>query len=57
LHRHVVLPKDLEPGVWRLVCRVKDATLLRGEKFPWVLKDDESLLASERAWWIEVPPR
>jgi hypothetical protein len=57
LHRHVVPPKDLEPGVWRLVCRVKDATLLRGEKFPWVLKDDESLLASERAWWIEVPPR
>lgn len=56
-HKHTVLPKDLEPGVWRLVCRVKDTTLLRGEKFPWVLKDGESLLSSERGWWIEVPPR
>jgi hypothetical protein len=57
LHRYVVQQKDLEPGVWRILCRVKDTTVLRADKFPWVLKDDDSLLSSERGWWIEVPPR
>jgi hypothetical protein len=38
-----------------VICRVKDTTKLRGEKWPWVLKDELGLLESERAWWIEVP--
>ena len=27
---------------------------LRGERFPWVLKDERGLLESERVWWLEV---
>jgi len=45
---------DLKPGLYRITCRVRDTTELRGEKFPWVLKDDLDLLASERIWWLEV---
>jgi hypothetical protein len=33
---------------------VRDTTELRGEKFPWVLKDERGLLESERIWWLEV---
>jgi hypothetical protein len=45
---------DLEPGLYRITCRVRDTTELRGEKFPWVLKDERGLLESERIWWLEV---
>jgi hypothetical protein len=45
---------DLKPGLYRVTCRVRDTTDVRGEKFPWVLKDDLDLLASERIWWLEV---
>jgi len=45
---------ELEPGQYRVTCRVRDTTELRGEKFPWVLKDDQNLLVSERVWWVEV---
>ncbi|MBK7876085.1 MAG: hypothetical protein IPJ77_10075 [Planctomycetes bacterium] len=45
---------DLKPGRYRVICRAKDATKLRGERFPWVLSDPEGLLESERAWWVEV---
>lgn len=57
LHALVVSRADYEPGIWRVVCRVKDTTALRGEKYPWVLKDERGLLQSERGWWIEIPPR
>jgi len=56
-HSLLIRPTELEPGVYRVVCRVKDSTLLRGERWPWVLKDDLGLLESERVWWIEVAPR
>jgi hypothetical protein len=46
--------QDLEPGEYRITCRVRDTTLLRAEKFPWVLKDEHGLLESERVWWLEV---
>jgi hypothetical protein len=46
---------ELEPGRWRLVVRVKDDARPRGEKHPWVLRDPNGLLESERAWWIRVP--
>ena len=37
--RHVqqLSRKDLEPGKYLVVCRAKDTTELRGEKWPWVL--------------------
>ena len=57
LHTLAITQQDYEPGVWRVVCRVKDTTRLRGEKFPWVLKDERGLLQSERGWWIEIPAR
>lgn len=53
--RFTLKPSDLEPGRYRVVARVKDTTLLRGEKLPWVLKDDHGLLESERAWWVRAP--
>lgn len=55
-HRFVLKPADLvEPGRYRVVCRVVDTTRLRGEKWPWVLHDPLHLLQSERAWWVEIP--
>jgi hypothetical protein len=47
----------LEPGRYQVVCRVRDDAKPSGQQWPWVLKDDEQLLHSERVWWIEVPPR
>lgn len=45
---------DLEAGKYLVVCRAKDTTKLRGEKWPWVLADPDGVLESERAWWIVV---
>lgn len=53
-HQLKLSPKDLEPGKYLVVCRAKDSTKLRGEKWPWVLKDPNGVLESERAWWIVV---
>ena len=57
VHHFTLQSKDLEPGRYRLVCRAKDGTKLRGERLPWVLRDDRGLLESERAWWIQVGER
>ncbi len=46
--------EELEPGEYRVTCRVRDTTELRGEKFPWVLKDEYGVLESERVWWVEI---
>ncbi|HUR27898.1 MAG TPA: M64 family metallopeptidase [Planctomycetota bacterium] len=56
-HKLLIRPNDLKPGIYRVVCRVKDTTEMRGERYPWVLKDALGLLESERVWWIEVPAR
>ncbi len=48
--------RDLRPGNWRLICRVRDTTEFRGERWPWVLADPRGLLESERGWWIVVEP-
>jgi hypothetical protein len=45
----------LEPGRYRVICRVKDSTQPRGERKPLVIKDSGGLLESERAWWVRVP--
>lgn len=54
--RHVLKlkHKDLEPGKYLVVCRAKDTTRIRGEKWPWVLRDTAGVLESERSWWIVV---
>ena len=44
-----------EPGRYRVICRAKDTTRLRGEKWPWVLRDEDGVLESERGWWVMVP--
>ena len=49
-----LLRDELEPGLYRVTVRVRDTTELRGERFPWVLKDERGLLESERVWWLEV---
>jgi hypothetical protein len=49
--------RDLAPGKYQVVCRVRDDAKPSGQQWPWVLKDDHDLLQSERVWWIEVPPR
>ena len=48
-------PAGRKPGRYRVVCRVRDTTLLAGEEWPWVLRDERHLLRSERAWWVVVP--
>lgn len=48
-------PADHPPGRYRVVCRAVDTAEVRGEKHPWVLKDEAGLLQSERAWWVRVP--
>ena len=47
-------PNELKPGRYRVICRATDNTQPRGERKPWVLKDEQSLLTSERGWWIRV---
>ena len=55
-HTLILKRSGFEPGRYRLICRVKDSTLMRGERWPWVLKDEDGVLESERAWWVEVLP-
>ena len=38
--------KAMDPGLYRVVCRARDTTEVRGEKTPWVLRDDAGLLES-----------
>jgi hypothetical protein len=47
-------PKTLPQGEYVLFARAEDPTELRGEKWPWVLKDDDELLKSERVWRLLV---
>jgi hypothetical protein len=54
-HSLTLTATDLDPGKYLVVCRAKDTTKLRGEKWPWVMKDEKGLLESERTWWIQVP--
>lgn len=47
-------PDDLEPGEYRLIVRAIDTTEVRGDKWPWVLRDERDLLKSERVWSLVV---
>jgi hypothetical protein len=55
VHKLALRRSELPPGRYRVICRAKDTTRLRGDKWPWVLKDENGLLESERGWWLEVP--
>ena len=57
VHTLKLRASDLEPGRYEIVCRVRDTTEIPGEKWPWVLKDEQEVLQSERVWWVRVPPR
>ena len=57
VHTLKLRASDLEPGRYEVVCRVRDTTEIPGEKWPWVLKDEQEVLQSERVWWIRVPPK
>jgi hypothetical protein len=54
VHRLRLRPNQLEPGLYRITCRVRDTTQWPGERYPWVLRDPQGLLESERAWWLMV---
>jgi hypothetical protein len=49
-----VLP-TLNPGRWLLTAVVRDTTRFKGEKFPWVLKDERGLLEDRASWTLVVP--
>ena len=54
LHRFRFDPEDWQPGLYRVVARALDDTRMPRERYPWVLRDEEGLLESERAWWVAV---
>ena len=54
-HAFTLFPKDMQPGRYQVVCRVRDKAKPSGQAWAWVLKDPHQLLESERAWWVEVP--
>ncbi|HEX6811968.1 MAG TPA: M64 family metallopeptidase [Planctomycetota bacterium] len=56
-HRFRPTTRALAPGLYQVVCRVRDDSKPSGQQWPWVLKDDAELLQSERVWWFEVPPK
>lgn len=56
-HRLRLRAGDLEPGLYRVTVRARDTAQWRGERWPWVLKDDDDLLVSERGWWLMVLKR
>ncbi len=45
---------DLPPGRHLLTAVVRDPTRIRGERFPWVLKDEAGLLEDRVAWVLVV---
>ena len=55
-HDFTLRPRELSAGRYRVVCRVRDTTEIRGEKLPWVLEDEWGLLESERMWLVQVGP-
>ncbi len=49
--------RDMTPGRYQVVCRVRDKTKPAGQAWAWVLKDQDQLLESERVWWVEIKGR
>jgi hypothetical protein len=49
------IPAGLAPGRYVLTALVRDPAKPRGERHPWVLKDDRGLLEDRHVWTFEVP--
>ena len=54
VHRFKLSPSALESGRYRVVCRVRDTTEVRGSRAPWVVKDDGGFLTSTVGWWVRL---
>ena len=54
-HTFELKRQSLDPGRYLVICRARDRTKVRGDRFPWVLEDKKDLLVSERSWLISVP--
>jgi hypothetical protein len=52
---HVPTLPALAPGEHVLTVVVRDTTRIKGERFPWVLKDERGLLEDRRVWTLLVP--
>ena len=46
--------KNLPVGTYQVVCRVEDRAKPSGQQHPWVIRDPQQLLWSERCWTVEV---
>jgi len=57
VHRLRLSAIDWKPGRYKVVCRARDTTRMRDEKWPWVLEDERGVLESERVWWLRVQER
>ncbi|HLQ37328.1 MAG TPA: M64 family metallopeptidase [Planctomycetota bacterium] len=42
------------PGKYVIVCRVRDSTKVERDTLPWVMKDEQGVLESERRWRLVV---
>jgi hypothetical protein len=47
-------PRRYDAGRYKLVCEVRDETRMRAEPLPWVLRDEQDVLISRRAWWLRI---
>ena len=54
VHKFRVSANGLEPGRYRVICRVHDTTEVRGSRAPWVVKEDVGFLTSTVGWWVRV---
>jgi hypothetical protein len=52
VHKLVVKPSELEPGLSLVVCRVRDDTQPSWDRWPLVLSDPHGVLESERTWLV-----
>jgi IgA Peptidase M64 len=50
-------PKRRPAGTYQIVCRVEDRARPSGQQHPWVLRDTEQLLQSERCWTVQLIAR
>ena len=54
VHRFTWTPERGQNGRFRIVCRVRDATKVSGQSWPWVLRDERGVPESERGWWVRL---
>ncbi len=52
VHAWRLVPRAHQPGRYVLVCRAKDLAKVDDQDLPWVIKDEQGLLESERRWTV-----